>query len=328
MTDDRGERQAATSPGADPGAAAVPPSPAAGRGARHRPITAWLLVLPAVAVFAFYITYPLIHTVVLSAYSWSALNPARTWQGLGNYAELLRDPTLLTALKNNGWWIVLSLVFQLPLAMLLAVGIGSALRRHRLLRTVFFSPLIVPAVAVGLIWTLFYDPNFGALNSLLEALGLDSLVGGWLGDPRWATVCIIVVSCWRYTGFHMMILLAGLQAIPDDIYEAARIDGASAWRTFRHITLPLMKRIVLVDALLITVGSVKIFDLIWVMTEGGPNHASEVLATYMYRSAFSDDRMGYAAAIATVMLVLTLIATVIYVRLTGRGEEELSLIHI
>ncbi len=289
---------------------------------RHRPLTAWLLVLPALAVFAFYITYPLIHTLILSAYSWSALNPAKTFEGMGNYAELVHDPTLRTALWNNLLWIILSLVLQLPLAMLLAVGIGSALRRHRILRTVFFSPLIVPAVAVGLIWTLFYDPNFGALNALLESLRLDGLVRGWLGDPRLATPCIIAVSCWRYTGFHMMILLAGLQAIPEDIYEAARIDGASAWRTFRHITLPLMKRIMLVDALLISVGSVKIFDLIWVMTEGGPNHASEVLATYMYRSAFSDDRMGYSAAIATVMLALTLIATVVYLRLTRREEGE------
>ncbi|MGD9496269.1 MAG: carbohydrate ABC transporter permease [Armatimonadota bacterium] len=288
---------------------------------RHRPLTAWLLVLPAAAVFAFYITWPLLHTCWLSLYSWSALSPVRTWQGLGNYATLARDPVLRTALVNNGLWIVLSLVTQLPLAMLLAVGIGSALRRHRLLRTVFFSPLIVPAVAVGLIWSLFYDPNFGALNAMLEGLGLQRLTAGWLGDPALATLCIIAVSSWRYTGFHMMILLAGLQAIPDEMYEAARIDGASGWRTFRHITLPLMRRIVLVDALLITVGSVKIFDLIWVMTEGGPNHASEVLATYMYRSAFADDRMGYAAAIATVMLVLTLVATVIYLRLTRGGEE-------
>ncbi len=287
---------------------------------RDRPLTAWLMVLPAAAVFAFYITYPLVHTVVLSAYSWSALNPVRTWKGLGNYADLMQDPVLLTALKNNALWILLSLAIQLPLAMLLAVGIGSSLRRHRVLRTVFFSPLIVPAVAVGLIWTLFYDPNFGALNALIEQLGLENLTAGWLGDPQLATPCIITVSCWRYTGFHMMILLAGLQAIPEEIYEAARIDGAGAWRTFWHVTLPLMKRIVLVDALLITVGSVKIFDLIWVMTGGGPNHASEVLATYMYRSAFSDDRMGYAAAIATVMLALTMLATIIYVRLTGREE--------
>ncbi len=289
---------------------------------RHRPGTPYLLILPAAAVFAFYITWPLIHTCVLSAYAWSALNPVRVFKGWENYVELWHDPVLRTALANNGWWIVLSLVMQLPLAMLLAVGIGSSMRRHRILRTLFFSPLVVPAVAVGLIWSLFFDPNFGALNVALEAVGLEQYALAWLGDKQWATLCIIVVSSWRYTGFHMMILLAGLQSIPEDIYEAAVIDGSSPWQTFWAITMPLMKRVVLVDALLITVGSVKIFDLIWVMTKGGPNHASEVLATYMYVSSFPDDRMGYGAAIATIMLALTLIATVVYLRLTRVEEAE------
>jgi len=289
---------------------------------RQRPATAYLLILPALAVFAFYITWPLVHTCVLSAYAWSALYPVRAYKGLGNYVDLLHDPVLRICIINNLWWIVLSLVIQLPLAMLLAVGIGSSLRRHRILRTLFFSPLIVPAVAVGLIWSLFYDPNFGALNALLAAIGRESWTQVWLG-PQLATFCIIVVSCWRYTGFHMMILLAGLQAIPEDIYEAALMDGAGSWRTFWNITLPLMHRVVLVDALLITVGSVKIFDLIWVMSRGGPNHASEVLATYMYVSAFPNDRMGYGAAIATLMLVLTLIATALYLRMTRSAEEAM-----
>lgn len=288
---------------------------------RQRPGTAYLLVLPAVVVFAFYITWPLIHTCTLSAYAWSALHPVKVYKGLGNYLDLWHDPVLRIAITNNAWWIVLSLVVQLPLAMLLAVGIGSSLRRHRVLRTLFFSPLIIPAVAVGLIWSLFYDPNFGALNALLVRIGGEGWAQNWLGDTALATFCIIAVSCWRYTGFHMMILLAGLQAIPEDIYEAAVMDGAGPWRAFWHITMPLMRRVILVDALLITVGSVKIFDLIWVMTRGGPNHASEVLATYMYVSSFPDDRMGYGSAIATIMLVLTLLATVVYLRLT-RAEEE------
>lgn len=291
---------------------------------RHRPVTAYLLVLPALVVFAFYITWPLLHTCVLSAYSWSAIYPARVYQGWGNYLELLRDPVLRTCVVNNSWWIALSLAIQLPLAMLLAVGIGSSLRRHRILRTIFFSPLIIPTVAVGLIWTLFYDPNFGALNALLTRLGGPGWQRDWLGDSSLATFCIIAVSCWRYTGFHMMILLAGLQAIPEEIYEAATMDGASSWRTFWHITVPLMRRVIMVDALLITVGSVKIFDLIWVMTRGGPNHASEVLATYMYVSSFPNDRMGYGAAIATVMLVFTLLATAVYLRLTRVEEEAMA----
>ncbi len=281
-------------------------------------------MLPALLVFAAYVAYPLLHTVLLSAYSWSPVNPVKIYRGLGNFAELFQDPNFGVALRNNTYFIALSLAVQLPLALLLGVGLNTTLRRHHILRTIFFSPFVVPVVAVGLVWQLIYEPNFGALNALLEAVGLDTLAIGWLGDPVVAIFAIIAVSCWRYTGFHMMILLAGLQAIPDELYEAARIDGASGWQQFVHITLPSLRRILLVDALLITVGSVKIFDLVQVMTGGGPGYASDVLATFMYKSAFTFDRMGYSAAIAVIMLVLTLLLTVVYIRLTSREEPAAS----
>ncbi|MFO7947275.1 MAG: ABC transporter permease subunit [Armatimonadota bacterium] len=292
---------------------------------KRSPLIGYLLVFPAVAVFALYVAYPLLHTVVLSAYSWSPVDPQKIYLGLDNFIELCTDPNFGVALRNNAYFIIISLAVQMPLAMALAVGLNSAIRRHQVLRTIFFSPFVLPVVAVGLAWQLIYEPSFGALNALLEAFGLHSLTGGWLGEPQTAIIAIIAVSCWRYTGFHMMIQLAGLQAIPDELYESARIDGASRWQIFTHLTLPSMRRILLVDALLITVGSVKIFDLVQVITGGGPGYATDVLATYMYRSAFTYDRMGYSAAIAVVMLVLTLILTVFYVRLTtseveGRGR--------
>ncbi|MGD9519298.1 MAG: carbohydrate ABC transporter permease, partial [Armatimonadota bacterium] len=137
-----------------------------------------------------------------------------------------------------------------------------------------------------------------------------------------ATVTLIAVASWKYLGFHTVVLLAGLQAISDDYYDAARLDGATGWQTFRHVSLPLLRRVIAVDALLIVVGSVKIFDLIWVMTGGGPYHATEVLATYMYYCGFTIDRMGYSAALATVMVVLTMIATVVYLRLGSLPPEE------
>ncbi len=287
---------------------------------KRSPPVGYLFVLPALLVFAAYVAYPLLHTVLLSAYSWSPVNPIKVYRGLGNFAELLRDPNCGIALRNNVYFILLSLAVQLPLALLLAVGLNSTLRRHHILRTIFFSPFVVPVVAVGLVWQLIYEPNFGALNALLKAFGLEALASGWLGDPVLAIFAIIAVSCWRYTGFHMMIVLAGLQAVPDELYEAARLDGAGAWQQFVHITLPSLRRILLVDALLITVGSVKIFDLVQVMTAGGPGYASDVLATFMYKSAFTFDRMGYSAAIAVIMLVLTLLLTVAYIRLTSREE--------
>ena len=288
---------------------------------RHSRFTPYLMIAPATLFFGVYILYPIAHTCVLSAYSWSSLDPQRRFVGLQNYADLLHDPYFGIALKNNLLFIVLSVAVQLPLALLLAVAVGSTTRLHRFLRTMLFGPFIIPIVAVGLIWPAIYNPGFGALNSLLTHLSPTFESRGWLSDPPWAVIyAIILVACWRFTGFHMVVILAGLQAIPEDIYEAGRLDGATGWQAFRRITLPLLRRVIAVDALLIIVGSVKIFDLNWVMTGGGPNHASEVLATYMYTCAFTLDRMGYAAAIATLMLVLTLLGTLVYVRV-ARGEE-------
>lgn len=284
---------------------------------------AYLLLLPALLAFAAYIIYPIIHTFLLSFASWSAVNQVRVPVGWRNYLDLLHDPNFFMALRNNGLFIVISLAVQLPVALLIAVGIGSAARRHQFLRTLLFTPFVLPVVAVGLVWKLIYEPELGALNSLLNGMHLPGWAHGWLGESDFAIFAIIAVSCWRYVGFHMMIVLAGLQAIDEELYEAARLDGATGWEAFRHVTLPMLRRVLLVDALLITVGSVKIFDLVKVMTDGGPGFSSDVLATFMYRTAFTEDRMGYSAAIAVVMLVVTLAFTLIYLRLTAL--EELSL---
>ena len=283
--------------------------------------SAYLLLLPAVVAFVAYILYPILHTCLLSFYSWSTVNQVKLPVGWQNYANLLRDPNFYVALRNNGLFIVLSVAVQLPLALLIALGVGSACRRHQFLRTLFFAPFVMPVVAVGLVWKLIYEPNLGALNALLTAWHLPGLAHGWLGESALAIFAVIAVSCWRYLGFHMMIVLAGVQAIADDLYEAARLDGATGWQTFVHVTLPLLRRVLLVDALLITVGSVKIFDLVKVMTDGGPGYSSDVLATFMYRTAFTEDRMGYSAAIAVIMLLVTLAFTVVYLKLTNREDR-------
>ncbi|MEN6548979.1 MAG: ABC transporter permease subunit [Armatimonadia bacterium] len=290
---------------------------------RRNGSSAYLLLLPALLTFVGYVLYPIVHTCLLSFYSWSTVNQTKLAVGWQNYSHLWQDPNFYAALRNNGLFIVLSVAVQLPLALLVAVGIGSSMRRHQFLRTLFFAPFVLPVVAVGLVWKMIYEPNLGAANALLSAMHLGQFASGWLGDSGVAIFAVIAVSCWRYVGFHMMIVLAGVQAIEDDVYEAARLDGATGWQTFWQITLPLLRRVLLVDALLITVGSVKIFDLVKVMTDGGPGFASDVLATFMYRTAFTEDRMGYSAAIAVIMLLVTLLFTVVYLKLTSLEEVSL-----
>jgi ABC-type sugar transport system permease subunit len=291
-----------------------------------RRLEPYLFVLPALAAFGAFVLYPMLATFALGLFSWKAISPERQWVGLANYRELLGDPVFGQCLRNNALWIVLSLALQLPLALGLAVGLASELRRHQWLRAAFFTPFVLPIVAVGLAWMIIYEPNFGLANSVVAALR--HIAGGaqaggiaWLGDSRIASLAIIAVACWRYVGFHMMVVLAGLQAIGLEYYDAAALDGAVGWRALRHITLPLLRRVLVVDALLIVVGSVKVFELIFVMTGGGPHHVTEVLATYMYYCGFTIDRMGYSAAVATIMVALTLGATVLYVR-TLAAERE------
>lgn len=285
-----------------------------------------LFVLPALVVFGLFVLYPIAATFVMSLFSWKAMSPERQWVGVANYAELVRDPVFVVCLKNNGLWIVLSLALQLPVALLLAVALSGGLRRVQWLRAAFFTPFVLPIVAVALVWWVIYEPNFGLARAVVgwlwRLVGQQPSTIAWLGDPRIATLSIIAVACWRYLGFHMMVMLAGLQAIPADYYEAAVLDGATPWHSFRHVTLPLMRRVILVDALLIVVGSVKVFELIWVMTGGGPHHVTEVLATYMYYCGFTIDRMGYSAALASIMIVLTLGATAVYLRAAAVEPEE------
>lgn len=286
-----------------------------------------LFALPALAVFGIFVLYPIAATFAMSLFSWKAMSPERHWVGPLNYAQLLRDPVFAVCLKNNGLWIVLSLALQLPVALFLAVALSSGVRGVHWLRAAFFTPFVLPIVAVALVWWVIYEPNFGVARAVVGWLWrlahqTPPPTIAWLGDPRIATLSIIAVACWRYLGFHMMVMLAGLQAITPEYYEAAVLDGATPWRVFQHVTLPLMRRVILVDALLIVVGSVKVFELIWVMTGGGPHHVTEVLATYMYYCGFTIDRMGYSAALASIMIVLTLVATGAYLRAAAFEPEE------
>jgi ABC-type sugar transport system permease subunit len=197
----------------------------------------------------------------------------------------------------------------------LAVLLNRALRGRAVFRTVLFMPVVMSFVVVGLIWSWIYNYNFGLLNAILGMLGLQAWKQDWLGNASIALGALIVVDIWKWFGFHMVINLAGLQSIPNELYEAARIDGASAWQSFWRVTLPLLKPVTMINVLLATSGAFNVFDLVYVMTEGGPVNATDVAMLHIYTQAFQFYRFGYAAAMSYILLILVGIVSLVLMRM-------------
>ncbi|MEW9032494.1 MAG: sugar ABC transporter permease, partial [Planifilum fimeticola] len=234
-----------------------------------------------------------------------------TFAGLANYIAILSDDVFWLSLKNNLLLVVASLLTQLPLGLLLALLLFSPIRGLRLFRTVYFLPLLMSSVAVGILWIYIYDPNQGILNRTLDLVGLSFLKNSWLGSEETAFWSVVATVCWQFTPFYMILFRAALVGIPEEIYESASIDGAGAWKKFRHITLPLLLPTIITSSILSIIGSLKYFDLIFVMTGGGPNNSTELMATYMYKQAFSYFNMGYASTISFAMFLIAFIVTVL-----------------
>jgi multiple sugar transport system permease protein len=212
---------------------------------------------------------------------------------------------------------------ELGLGLALALLLDSQIRARWLWRSLFLLPMILPPVVVGVIWRLIYNPNFGVLNGALQLFGVDTTQLTWLADPSVALLSIILVDVWEWTPFVFLILLAGLQAIPEEPYEAARMDGSSGWQTFRHITLPLLRPAILVAVLLRTMDLLRIFDQVFILTQGGPGGVTETISLYIYKTAFRFFDFGYAAAMSLALLLVTVVLSQIYIRLLqrrGAGE--------
>ena len=262
---------------------------------------------PALLVYGIFVLYPIVQSVAYSLYQWSGIAPGFTFVGLGNYQQVLQTPIFWKALGNNLILVIASILTQLPVALAVALLLSTRLRGLRVFRTVYLFPLLMSTVAIALLWTFIYNPNLGLLNALLDALNLHGWQRGWLGDEATALWAIIGVISWHYVPFYMVLFLAGLTNIPHELYEAARLDGAGSWGVFQHVTLPLMRGVIRTAAILSLIGSLKYFDLIWVMTGGGPNGATELMATYMYKQAFEQYRMGYASSVAVVLFVIAFV---------------------
>lgn len=284
-------------------------------------VTIVLFLAPAFILFLAFLVYPIVRSVYFSMFDWNGLGPAVDYVGLNNYKEILGDKVFMKAVTNCLLIVVLSLGIQLPLALALALMVGRDLPGRAFFRMIFFMPYVLSEVITGIIWMGLFnaDPSRGLINALLILIPRVQ-PQGFLSDLNQVMFCIFIVLTWKYFGLHMLLYLAGLQNIPREIEEAALMDGANRWQLTRHITIPMLGSTIRTVVQLSVLGSLTQFNLVWVMTGGGPVNASEMMATYMYRFGFRRYLLGYGSAVALVMLLICLIFSVAYMRL-ARQEE-------
>ena len=300
------------------------PIPASGGPSlRAERIAGLAMTLPALAFFVVFVGYPITQTILIGFQRWNAIS-APEWIGLANYRRMLDDPVfrhaLFVTLVLTAAMTVLLTVLPIVVAVIFAQGWG---RLGTLYRTILFIPAVISWVVTGALWKLILEPNLGSLNTLLGRFGFESLRQNWLGDEGLVLYVIVVVAIWQQIGLYVVIYYAGLQSIDPTLYEAARVDGANGWQQLRSVTVPMLRPVTLLVITLNLLNGIKLFDVIWVMTEGGPVNASQVLGTYMYRVAFASPGLpdfGYGSALSTVILVLCLAAVSAQIRLGRRSN--------
>jgi multiple sugar transport system permease protein len=277
----------------------------------------FLLVAPAIAVLLALSIYPLIYAVKVSLQVES--NEGTRWS-FQNFTRLFKDDFFLSDLSHTLVYATIALTFEFLLGLGLAVLLNRQMRGRSFFRAALLVPMMLPSVVVGVVWRLMLNPNFGAINGTLQGFGANTESLTWTASPTLAFASVILVDIWQWTPFIFLILLAGLQAIPEEPYEAALIDGSTSWQTFRHVTLPLLKPAILIALLLRTMDLLRVFDQIFILTEGGPGNATETISLYIYRTAFRFGNFGYAAAMSFVLLLLTNIISLLYIRLLQKQE--------
>ena len=272
---------------------------------------ALVLITPALVVLLSLSIYPLIYSITISLQTETA--DGIKW-GVSNFTRLISDAFFLTAMAHTFIYAVVALVFEFLIGLSLALLLNSQIRGRTLFRAALLVPMMLPTVVVGIVWRLMLNPNFGAINGTLKEVGVNTESLTWTASPKLALLSVIAVDVWQWTPFVFLVLLAGLQAIPQEPYEAALIDGSSRWQTFRYVTLPLLKPAILIALLLRTMDLLRVFDQIFILTEGGPGFATETISLYIYRTAFRFFDFGYAAAMSFVLLALTNVISTIYIR--------------
>jgi multiple sugar transport system permease protein len=279
-------------------------------------LVAYSFILPNFLGFAIFTLIPVIFSLILAFLNWDGSN-AITFAGLNNFKRLVTDTTFKAALINT----IIYSVGTVPLTLVAALGIAILLNKkifaRNFFRTVFFFPYVASLIAVAVVWNMIFNPSLGIVNNFLMAIGITN-PPGWTSSTTWAMPVIIFVSIWKGMGYYMVIYLAGLQGIPKDLYEAASLDGANAWQKFRNVTWPMLTPTTFFVSIMLTISCFKVFDLVFMMTQGGPGHSTMVLVNHIYNTAFKEFSYGYSSAISMVLFAIVLIVTLVQFR----GEKK------
>ena len=283
--------------------------------------SAYLFMLPSLVILTVFVFWPIVRSFVLSFYHWSFGSSVQQWAGLDNYQRLIPDPRVWNAFRNTLYYAAITVPVTMALSLALALGLNQKLRARGLLRAAFFLPVIGSFAIVAIVWSFLFDPDIGLLSYWLHALGVP--VTGWLRDPDWAMPVVILVSIWKNVGFNMVIFLAGLQGISENLYEAARVDGASAWQRFWKITLPMLRPTTLFVLVISVIGAFQVFDPVYVLTPGGgPLHSTETVVSYIYHQGIELIDISYASTIGVVLFIIVFILTLFQLRLLRFREVD------
>jgi len=289
---------------------------------KNRNYILYLWMLPALLWVSIVIIYPLGATIYTSFFHWKGQGFSMRFVGLQNYIGIFNDMRFVNALKNNMIWLILYLIVPVLLGFFLAVLLNTGLKGETTFKSIFYFPGVISFVAVGIVFSLIYTNRNGMLNELLKFMNLDSLTTSWLASKIFALPAIVLASSWQYSGFCMVLFLAGLQQVSEELIEASEIDGANFFQRLRFIILPAIRPVTSIVLLITIINSIRIFDLVLVMTGGGPGHMTEVIGLLMYKTSFTNQSWGKGATYGVIMLILIAIPSILYVRNMLKKEEK------
>lgn len=275
---------------------------------------------PALSLFLLFVVWPIIKAVQFSVYRWKGFGPLTDFVGWRNYDSVLHNEVFTGALLHNLAIVALSLLIQLPLGLAIALLLNRRMWGQGMLRTVIFVPYVLSEVIAGVVWFQLLQPQYGVVDALLAAVGLEGPEQGWLGTPEYALYTVFAVLTWKYLGLAVILFLAGLQGVPEELFEAAQLDGASWWQVQRRITIPLLGPTLRVWAFLSMIGSLQLFDMVWILTGGGPANAATTMATFLVTEGTKRQNYGIAAAASVVLFVVALVMALLYQALVLRRD--------